>query len=62
MFVHVREKVMFEVYGGESMSDQYEVFFCHLLSISHFAAGQLLCWPFLFSFCTPREKQSIIYF
>ena len=30
MFVHVREKVMFEVYGGESesMSDQYGIFFC----------------------------------
>ena len=39
---YVREKVMFEVYGGESesMSDQYRIFvfvFSHLLSILHFA-------------------------
>ena len=38
---YVREKVMFEVYGGESesMSDQYGsfFFFSHLLSILHFA-------------------------
>ena len=35
---YVREKVMFEVYGGESMSDQYGSFFVcsHLLSILHF--------------------------
>ena len=32
MFVHVREKVMFEVYGGksESMSDQYRIFLLFL--------------------------------
>ena len=36
---HVREKVMFEVYGGESMNDQYGRFFVfsHLLSILHFS-------------------------
>ena len=38
---YVREKVMFEVYGGESerMSYQYGSFFVfsHLLSILHFA-------------------------
>ena len=39
---YVREKVMFEVYGveSESMSDQWKFcvcFFCHLLSILHFA-------------------------
>ena len=38
---YVREKVMFEVYGGESesMSDQYGFFlvFGDLLSILHFA-------------------------
>ena len=42
---YVREKVMFEVYGGESesMSDQYRIiiFFSHLLSILHFAVWQL---------------------
>ena len=46
---HVREKVMFEVYGGESTSDQYGFcfVFSHSLSILHFAVRQLLCWPFL---------------
>ena len=38
---YVREKVMFEVYSGESesMSDQWKFFFVfsHLLSILHFA-------------------------
>ena len=38
---YVREKVMFEVYGGESesMSDQWKFFldFSHLLSTLHFA-------------------------
>ena len=38
---YVREKVTFEVYGGESesMSDQCRIFFVfsHLLSILHFA-------------------------
>ena len=38
---YVSEKVMFEVYSGESeiMSDQYGNVFCvrHLLSILHFA-------------------------
>ena len=36
---YVREKVMFEVYGGESesMSDPYRIFFSNLLSILHFA-------------------------
>ena len=37
---YVREKFMFEVYGGESesMSDQYRIFFVfsNLLSILHF--------------------------
>ena len=47
---YVREKVMFEVHGGESMCDQCGSFFfvfSHLLSILHFAVLQLLCWPFL---------------
>ena len=36
---YVRENVMFEVYGGESMSDQYGRFFVfsHFLSILNFA-------------------------
>ena len=48
---YVREKIMFEVYGGESesMSDQWKFFliFSHLLNILHFSVWQLLCWPFL---------------
>ena len=38
---YVREKVMFEVYGGESesVSDQWKFYGCfsHLLSILHFS-------------------------
>ena len=49
---YVREKVMFEVYGGESesISDQYGSFFLAIKHIFHFAILQLLCWPFLLVF------------
>ena len=48
---YVRERVMFDVYGGESesMSDQYRFFFCFYPFIKHIAFRSMTAaiWPFL---------------
>ena len=50
---YVREKVMFEVYGGESesMSDQLKVFFCFWPFIKHIAFHRMTASTLAFLSC-----------
>ena len=52
---YVREKVMFEVYGGEYMSDQYGKFFC-LAIIKHIAFRRMTASMLDFLVIKPYQR------
>ena len=66
MFVHVCEKVMFEVYGGESesMSDQYRIFDLFLAIIKHIAfqrmTASMLTFLVISNLCNTRMQRATL--
>ena len=61
---YMREKVMFEVYGGESESMSYQcrifVVFSHLLSILHFAYDSFYAGLSCFYIVTLIQSTSVL--